>query len=225
MAKFKINYLRPNVVGVIHDKAGEKAAIKEKRSVDILEVRADNHIPTDWAGLSCKPIILTVRDAEEGGANKRLSPEKREAIYLDFLENAAAVDVEIRNAAQFRNLIVEAHCVKRSVIFSYHDFQSVPTIKLLRELTKRSQGEGAMCLKIAAMTNSLAELTQLLNCVEILLDAGQPFALMGMGRFAATSRVLFAQCGSCLNYGWLGSPQVAGQPSAKFLRELLLKLL
>jgi 3-dehydroquinate dehydratase-1 len=48
---------------------------------------------------------------------------------------------------------------------------------------------------------------------------------MGMGRFAAVSRLLCAQCGSVLNYGFLGTtPTAPGQWPAAQLKNLLSQL-
>jgi len=48
-----------------------------------------------------------------------------------------------------------------------------------------------------------------------------PLAVMGMGGLGFGSRILFAQCGSVLNYGWLHRPNVPGQWSALELKRLL----
>ena len=51
-------------------------------------------------------------------------------------------------------------------------------------------------------------------------DSPLPLAVMGMGPLAPASRLLAAQLGSVLNYGYLGSePTAPGQWSARLLKE------
>jgi 3-dehydroquinate dehydratase-1 len=48
-----------------------------------------------------------------------------------------------------------------------------------------------------------------------------PLAVMGMGPLGMSSRVLLANCGSVLNYGWLHTPNVPGQWAAIELAKIL----
>jgi 3-dehydroquinate dehydratase-1 len=47
---------------------------------------------------------------------------------------------------------------------------------------------------------------------------------MGMGPLGRLSRLVLAQAGSCLNYGYLRAANAPGQWSAKELSDLLAKL-
>jgi 3-dehydroquinate dehydratase-1 len=51
-----------------------------------------------------------------------------------------------------------------------------------------------------------------------------PLAVMAMGRFGKVSRLLFAQAGSVLNYGYLATANAPGQWPAARLRELFAEL-
>ena len=48
-----------------------------------------------------------------------------------------------------------------------------------------------------------------------------PLSVMGMGRFGKISRLLFAQAGSVLNYGYLDRPNASGQWEATSLKKRL----
>ena len=49
--------------------------------------------------------------------------------------------------------------------------------------------------------------------------------MMGMGELAAVSRLLYAQHGSLLNYGYLGSePTAPGEWSAELMKRAILAL-
>jgi 3-dehydroquinate dehydratase-1 len=47
---------------------------------------------------------------------------------------------------------------------------------------------------------------------------------MGMGRFGKVSRLLLAQAGSVLNYGYLDRPNASGQWEATILKQRLKEL-
>ena len=100
-------------------------------------------------------------------------------------------------------------------IASMHDFQGVPSRSAVARTVARARDAGAACIKIAALTETSRDLAKLVDCLDLV--EGMPFALMGMGRFALASRVLFMQCGSCLNYGSLGTATAPSQPSAQQL--------
>ena len=47
---------------------------------------------------------------------------------------------------------------------------------------------------------------------------------MGMGRFGKVSRLLFAQAGAVLNYGYLDKPNASGQWEATLLKKRIAEL-
>ena len=51
-----------------------------------------------------------------------------------------------------------------------------------------------------------------------------PLSVMGMGRFGKISRLLLAQAGSVLNYGYLDRPNASGQWEARLLKSRLAEL-
>ena len=62
--------------------------------------------------------------------------------------------------------------------------------------------------------------------IEFLADekARLPLAVMGMGVFGKISRLVLAQGGSCLNYGYLGSPNASGQWPVAILKERIAEI-
>ena len=77
----------------------------------------------------------------------------------------------------------------------------------------RATGEGRRgqrCSRRRRCCTQPADLARLADFQ--LADHGIPVATMGMGPLAPVSRLLCAQCGSVLNYGYLGkTPTAPGQ--------------
>lgn len=204
------------VVGTVHCPRGWRAAARPPRGVDMLEVRVDS-LPWPASAEEVEelplPVLVTVRDAEEGGA-RPLPHELRLSLYLELLPSAAAIDIEVANLRRFARAVDCAKEGRKLVVGSFHDFGGVPTRKKLAEVSRRARDGGADLVKVAAAIEDIGALGDFLKALEVL---GDSFAAMGMGRFGAASRMVCAAAGSALNYGWLGSPQVPGQMPARNL--------
>lgn len=209
---------RPNVVGTIHTPGGFDAAVLG--IVDVVEVRVDQ-LPAGLSSDTLKslniPAILTVRRADEGGG-RVYSDEERISLYLSLMEDVAAIDVEGRSLSEMEGVIRRAREIGKRVIVSFHDFSATPSADELRQILSVGRAGGADIVKIAAVTETAADIVRLLS----LLDRPEgPVSVMGMGTLGRASRLLFAKAGSVLNYGWLDQPQVPGQWSAPEFAELL----
>lgn len=216
--KKKISLDRINVVGTIHCLKGLEAVRREKARLDAVEVRVDSlphPVGADEVRSLGLPAIVTVRDPAEGGG-RMLPLELRRDLYLELLPAAAGIDIEARNLRVLRSVVEAAG--RCPVIASFHDFLGVPSKRALAGMARRAHDEGAQCVKVAARVESADDMARFLDGISTL---GVPFAAMGMGPLGRVSRLLLAQCGSCLNYGWLGSPQVPGQWPAKDLGKLI----
>jgi len=224
-----MNLSYPAVVGTVHSAASLAAALKLKKGeCDWLELRVDHFHPSVGElrriapKLAC-PRIVTVRHASEGGLAKGMTPRERRALYLDFLEPAALVDLELRHAAGMKEVIRQARDAGAGLILSHHDFQRTPPPGRLRELARRARDAGADIFKVAAMTQGAGDLARLM---EFLADEKErlPLAVMGMGSWGKISRLVLAQAGSCLNYGYLGTPNASGQWPAALLKARIAEL-
>ena len=191
---------------------------------DLLEVRLDlvGVCGGDWPEL-CKaiqkqgrPVLLTIRDAREGGA-WRGSEEERLALYLEGLHAVSAVDVEI-GAGIMKSLASAAHRRRVWVVGSFHDFEATPTLAQLKAVEKRGRRMGADVVKMAAMVNTPADLAQLLA---MPANAKGPICVLGMGPLGSISRVTLPCAGSCLAYGSLVQATAPGQMSCRQLAKEL----
>jgi 3-dehydroquinate dehydratase I len=222
--------LRPekaSVVGVVHSAAGLRAARKLKPgAVDFLEIRADAFAGGEQEILPLLPrlkfpLIVTVRDPREGGFNA-LPIALRRALFEQFLPHAAMIDIELASLKNLRAVAAQARARGVALILSHHDFRRTPTPARLAELAARAAREGADVFKVAALTSTAADLATLLSFLH--RQKRLPVSVMGMGRFGKISRLLFAQAGSVLNYGFLGSANVAGQWPAPLLKTRIAEL-
>jgi 3-dehydroquinate dehydratase-1 len=215
---------RPLVVGAISDPSVLLATVFPEEC-DLIELRLDA-LGTGEDVLSfCKrhagglPILLTARHPDEGGLNA-LTVGARSAALMALLEWAAAIDLELRSLGELDMVWAEAGARGVTRIASYHNFQSTPAAE---ELSSRIDAAVAAAADIGKLAfhldgpRGLAPLTSVLR-----VGAPIPLSVMGMGPLAPASRLLAAQLGSVLNYGYLGSePTAPGQRPAKLFKQVL----
>lgn len=163
-------------------------------SVDVAEVRVDQ-LPAGLSSATLKslsvPAILTVRRADEGGG-RAYSDEERIFLYLSLMEDVAGIDVEGRSLAEMEPVIRRARETGKRVIVSFHDFLATPAADDLRRILSLGRSGGADIVKIAAVTETAADVGRLLSLLE---QPEGPVSVMGMGTLGRASRLLFARAG------------------------------
>ena len=189
----------------------------EVSACDLLEYRLDG-LPTATLSRQPLPTLMTARDPEEGGQNA-LSLSQRHKLYKKHLPSASILDIEIRNLDLLADVRDEAQANARLVLGSFHDFDSTPSEQVLEDTIKRGIDAGADAIKLAVTTNTPHHIRILLRLLE-RYQMNIPMAVMGMGTLGKSSRVLFAQCGSILNYAYLKKANAPGQWSAIMMRNL-----
>jgi len=193
---------------------------------DVLELRVDTWPDrvadgVAFAAVSPVPVLVTVRRPEEGGQN-HLPAGERERLAGCFLPVTALLDVEIASLPEAGALIAGAKSAGVIVVASFHDFSGTPSLDELKQKRDVALAAGADLVKFAATLHRAADLATLAALLE---EPGHPpLSVMGMGRLGRVSRLLFAQLGSVLNYGYLDKPTVPGQWPAARLRELIREL-
>ena len=209
---------RSNVVGVVHTLGGFAEAAKT--ALDAVEVRVDALPHLSIASRGRRASGASNSHCASPGRRRREADHEEEqlALYRGLVPAVAAVDIEVRATKRLLPVLETVRSEKKALIISFHDFESTPSLARLRALSARARSEGADIVKIAAKTETPAEVARLLV---LLQEAPGPLAVMGMGALGRASRLLFAKAGSALNYGWLDRSQVPGQWSAKEFRELL----
>lgn len=206
------------VVGIVDSARAVRLAGGLRRGeVDFLEWRADCLPGVRSLPKARFPWILTVRHPQEGGAGQLTASARREA-FLQLMENAALIDLELRSLSAMRRVRQQAAAAGIPVIGSFHDFQKTPPSRKLRAILDRASDAGVSIVKIATLTSQPGDVARLLD---LFSRSSLPLAVMGMGPLGYASRLLFAASGSALNYGWIDRPNVPGQWSALALKKVL----
>jgi 3-dehydroquinate dehydratase-1 len=218
----------PHVIGSIGSAAALKSATATTagESCDIVEIRLDllaaEGAAVDaraWHHLTELPLLFTARRIEEGGA-LALDAAHRADLLREALNDAAFIDVEWASMGEMRELLDEAEALGVRWIASFHDFTHLPAIDLLEDAAHKAEEAGAAAFKVAATLRDAADLARLVTFQQT--DLNLAVATMGMGTLAAASRILCAQSGSVLNYGYLGdTPTAPGQWEAGWLKRVI----
>lgn len=217
-----------NVVGSLGDAASLRDATvtTTRTSCDIAEIRLDLLAAegaaveaTAWQHLAGLPLLFTARRFEEGGA-LALDAAHRADLLCGAFADAAIIDVEVASMGEMREVIDEATSLGVRWVASFHDFAKLPDDEALWQGARRAKEAGAAAFKVAARLRDTVELARLVAFQQA--DHGLPVATMGMGSLAPASRILCAQSGSVLNYGYLGTtPTAPGQWEAALLKRVL----
>jgi 3-dehydroquinate dehydratase-1 len=218
---------KPQVVAAVHSLGALRRAQKiQPGEVDFLEIRVDN-FALDLAPVLKVlprlrvPLLVTVRHPAEGGAH-RLTFAQRRALYAQFLPFATLIDVELRSWEKLAEVIAAAREREVKIVASAHHFHSLPSVGQLLRTVRRAQAVGADICKIAALAETPLAISRLLGL--LAPKKSLPLSVMGMGKFGKISRLLFAQAGSVLNYGYLDCPNASGQWEATVLKKRLAEL-
>ena len=207
----------------------ETTAEIARNSCDLAEVRLDllgvgsADAASPWQHLRGGiPLLFTARRGDEGGVGG-LSAAERMRLLEGALNDAALVDIEVASIGEMRPLVDAL--AERGIpwVASWHDFHRLPETRTLDEAAGRARAAGAVAFKAAAMMAAPADVARLAEFQ--LADHGISVSTMGMGALAPVSRLLCAQCGSVLNYGFLGQTTTApGQWDAAALRAGIARL-
>lgn len=214
---------------------GEAAALAALGSAkclelcDLVEIRLDLLAASGttaerslWEHLSGVPLLFTARCLAEGGAMGWDAAQRATHLHR-ALPDAALLDIEVAGLAAMGGLIAAAGAAGVAWLGSYHDFEKLPETAVLEAAAQRARAAGAAAFKVAAFLHSPADVARLAEFQAS--DQGLPLATMGMGALAPVSRLLCAQYGSVLNYGYLaGTATAPGQWDCGLLKQAVSRL-
>ena len=214
---------QPLTVGAITDNKA-LAQTFDLTQADLIELRLDSlgigHEVIEFAKRhhGSIPLLFTARDPLEGGTQDLPLVERNKQLEA-LLPFASAIDLELRNFEAYRPLVEDIKKEGLKLILSNHNFNGFDHLATIEALSQ-AQALGADVAKAAV---TLKDPVDLILFESLLVDLDEsPFSLMGMGAYGPVSRVLAAQHGSLLNYGYLGNePTAPGQWPASLLKEVI----
>lgn len=209
-------------------RAGEVADLIELR-LDYLQgdelFRALSNLPA-LISASTRPVIVTLRPAEQGG-QREMDNLTRIIFWVEhFLYGKPHVDfadIELDLALLFMQREKEE---KRElfnwnrVICSHHDFRGVPGD--LWKIYEQMAATPARILKIAVQANDIADCLHVFRLLEHARKEGREMIAVAMGQAGIATRILGLSRDAFLTYGSLNDDQASapGQVGAVELREL-----
>lgn len=214
---------KPSVVGAITD-SNALLSDFDSADCDCIELRLDRLGNGAEVIAFCErhqsrlPLLLTARDSAQGGLGEHTALQ-REALLRSLLSYASAIDVEFSNFERFSSLLSEARRSYIAIVGSSHDFEGFDETETHR-MIQAAQAAGTTVAKAAVMLRDARDFARFEALSSQL--TGSQFSLMGMGPYGPASRLLAAQHGSLLNYGYLGEQATApGQWPAALLKQVI----
>jgi 3-dehydroquinate dehydratase/shikimate dehydrogenase len=176
----------------------ERRLARVPSACGLVEIRAD-HLPiSDVEGLvrGCgRPVIVTVRGAEDGGEFSG-SPDERRRIMAAALDGGARfIDVELDGPLAE---LADGDDAER-VILSHHGAECSGAA--LAETYRRLASHGAAVLKLVPCCESAAEIGAVREALAVAARDGRRLACFAMGRPGVLSRILAPSWGSWATYG------------------------
>lgn len=204
----------------------EKAKEIMNYTFDFLEWRVDFYedvLDTDKvlstlkalrAVLGEKPILVTARTKEEGGAVE-LDADAYTALNTAIARSGDAdiIDVQIFLGDEVVRKNIDAiHAAGCKVVGSYHSFDGTPSKEELIQRLQKEQEMGADIPKIAVMPKCPADVIALLDATQEMHTkyADRPLITMSMGS-GVISRLCGEYFGSAATFGMIGQASAPGQ--------------
>lgn len=191
--------------------------------LDLLEAEGALTPGAPWSHLEGLPLLFTARRGDEGGAGN-LDAAERSALLEKVLEKAALIDVELVSAGEMAGTLSRIKEAGVPWVASWHDFEGrADSFDRIPSMAEQAAEAGAACFKSAVRLHTVADVARLVGLLE--KPGPLPLSLMGMGPLAPVSRLLCAQYGSVLNYGYIGdAPTAPGQWDAALLKQAVSQL-
>jgi len=163
--------------------------------------------------------LITARCSSEGGQSQ-LDSAQRSQLIMGLSPLSDFVDIELANLKEMHEAATYAQDMGCLLVASHHNFKQTPSTDELKDVISQATDSGAQIAKIAVHHQSADDI---FRCVDLIQNHSTiAISLMGMGPLAPASRLLYAQLGSVLNYGYLGDkPTAPGQWHAAQLNQAI----
>ena len=197
---------------------------------DIIELRLDCLLASELdsvksilgplIGKAEAPIILTMRNSEQGG-RVLLNLDQRSQFWSSLGATAenCLKDFELDLAQEYTRY-ADKRMDWSKIICSYHDFAGVPSD--LEKIYEQMAATEARILKIAVQADDATDCLPVFHLLERAQREGREMIAIAMGPAGIMTRILGPSRGSFLTYGSLDdeSATAPGQLTARELREV-----
>ncbi|MEA1985503.1 MAG: type I 3-dehydroquinate dehydratase [Euryarchaeota archaeon] len=200
----------------------------EIAGADILELRLDllgvrtladaRQIISQLRQATHLPCIATNRLQNDGGQWAG-TEEDRITLLAEVIPLVDAVDIELSTDRDRREQLVRnAREHNTTVIISSHEFSHTPSQKQMKDILNNSFEAGADIAKLAVMPQCLQDVLDLL---QVTLDATGPVSTISMGTMGSHTRIIAPCYGSVLTYGAVDQSVAPGQLRVDQLRQAM----
>lgn len=217
------------VMGENVDEMESAVSFAVKQGADLVELRIDSLKNSEgWKKLLHlgPPTIFTNRPKHEGGWFRGTERERIGIISEAIESGVSCIDLELSAPTRLRNHVVKKAKERDiSVLMSYHDFSTTPSLKYLIGIAKKISEAGADLIKIVTTAKSTSDSMRILD---FLIDVQEMIALpvvaFAMGEEGRLSRIASLLLGSPLTYASVGKPTAPGQLGIAETKQLLSRL-
>lgn len=209
---------------------------QQSADIDLIEWRADYWQGDLEEGLEMvskhlqnfhKPLLFTIRTAEEGGEKDVPSAEYERLIrmsgkYSCFMMYDLQLALVKQSGGALRVLMDDLHKAKKRIILSYHDFHATPSDEQMLAILKEEESLGADLVKLAVMPQTETDCDRLMQVSKTFTQIHKtPAITISMGELGVKSRIQVRESGSCITFASASASSAPGQLPASRLRKLL----
>lgn len=205
-------------------------------SADFVELRMDclpgaqfalalRHLDELRSASGPRPLILTLRPAEQGGTREidilnRLAFWVEHFLYDDAYDGFADIELELLQLIRQSEDERWRKLDWSRVICSHHDFTGIPAG--LEKIYERMAATPARILKLAVNASDITDCIPVFHLLERARSQGREMIAIAMGPHGIATRILGPSRGSFLTYATLDNTQATapGQLGVRRLREL-----
>jgi 3-dehydroquinate dehydratase/shikimate dehydrogenase len=168
-------------------------------AADLIELRLDilGKIPFEEVLTKLrKPLIVTVREPEEGGFWKGTEQEKNEIFISAIKAGVQYLDIEWQKASQILNQISFGN--KTQLILSHHTDKR--DLEQLDGILNRMLVTPAQVYKLIYRATSLNDCINIFTLIKLAGNSGKEFVIHAIGEEGQNSRLLGALAGNSWTY-------------------------
>lgn len=207
--------MKTNICIPIVEKTIDKAKsmiIMANAKADVIELRldflesVDAESLVDLIAICSKPVIITPRIDEQGGAGNLNDNNRCELLKLGFEKNVEYVDIEYESAKQIQ--IVNS----TKVIVSHHDFAKTPAFPQMLDIVSDMKQKPGDHYKYITKANSINDNFNIFR----LLSKQKNMISFCMGEKGQISRILAGKYGSFITFAALSQNQQSAPGQVDF---------